>query len=293
MQYKSSDDENKYFNPIPDILDDSKSNYIQCASNSVEIKYSESQGRHIVATKNINIGEILAVETPFSQILVSEYFNHCHNCLKLCYNLLPCEHCTRSFYCNENCRKNALKYHKYECNILKTLLSLKLDKMKLLPLKISLSVKNLYPTISQITQLDPNEIYKSDEYKEIHNLIGNTDTRTVADLFERSTTAAVIFSLIKNNADFFSSDEDETIFKELLLLHFQTASCNFHEISELSKNEGGYYETEEIGAGAFSFLSLFNHSCNPNVVRHCHGDAVVVRAIRSIEKGEQCYDNYG
>lgn len=53
------------------------------------------------------------------------------------------------------------------------------------------------------------------------------------------------------------------------------------------------YEIVEIGAGAYAFMSLLNHSCAPNVVRHCHGNTIVLRAIRPIEIGQQLYDNYG
>uniref|UniRef100_A0A6P7G1M4 SET and MYND domain-containing protein 4-like n=1 Tax=Diabrotica virgifera virgifera TaxID=50390 RepID=A0A6P7G1M4_DIAVI len=168
--------------------------------------------------------------------------------------------------------------------------------MKLLPLKLAVLARDCYTEITRYNELesvDKNNPYRSDRYKEIHNLVANTQSRSVADLFERSTTAAVIYNLVKTHTQFFCGDTDEEMFKEILLLHFQTAPCNFHEISELSSTKEGYFETQEIGAGAFAFLSLFNHCCNPNVVRHCHGNVVVLRAIRSIAKGEQCYDNYG
>lgn len=40
-------------------------------------------------------------------------------------------------------------------------------------------------------------------------------------------------------------------------------------------------------------MSLLNHSCSPNVVRHCHGTAMVLRALRPIPAGQQLLDNYG
>jgi hypothetical protein len=49
----------------------------------------------------------------------------------------------------------------------------------------------------------------------------------------------------------------------------------------------------EIGAAAMPVLSLINHSCNPNVVRICCGDVIVVRAIRRIACGDEILDNYG
>lgn len=282
----------QYFQKIPEIPKNSKSTSIQCASNVLDIKTSDVQGRYVIAKENIEIGDVLAVEKPFCHVLASEFFTHCHECLILCYNLLPCPNCTQVLYCSTECQKNAKIYHMYECKILRTLRGLHLDKLKLLPLKIAISVKNCYSLISHSNE-GPEYFYRSDRYKEIHNLIANTQSRTVADLFERSTTAAIIFNLIQKHTKFFNSELEENVFKELFLKHLQIAPCNFHEISELYKTKDNYFEAQEIGAGAFSFLSLFNHSCNPNVVRHCYGSVVVLRAIRSIKKGEQCYDNYG
>ena len=40
------------------------------------------------------------------------------------------------------------------------------------------------------------------------------------------------------------------------------------------------FQQNEIGAAAFGTLSLINHSCDPNVVRHYHSSHAVVRTIR-------------
>ncbi|XP_018564419.1 SET and MYND domain-containing protein 4 [Anoplophora glabripennis] len=281
-----------YFEPIPEIPENQKNTLIQCASDSIEIKRTENQGRHVGATRDIMVGEILAVEKPFCHILIERFYNHCHNCLKLCYNLIPCVRCTQVMYCDVKCRDNDDGYHKYECRILATVRKLNIDKLKLLPLKIALLVKDKYPIIKEMDNTEEG-LYHSDRYKEIHNLIPNTSSRSVSDMFDRSSTSAIIFHLIKKFTDFFQSEEEETIFKDLILLHMQTSACNFHEISELAENDIGIYEPDEIGAGAYSFLSMFNHRCSPNVLRDCYGPVVVIRAIENIKKGQQCYDNYG
>ncbi|KAJ8935103.1 hypothetical protein NQ314_012999 [Rhamnusium bicolor] len=282
-----------YFEPIPKFPEKNKNTFIDCAADSVEIKYSEDLGRHIVANRNIEIGEILAIEKPFCHILIKQHLNHCHQCMKLSYNLIPCKNCTQALYCSKKCRYNANFYHTYECQILTTMKSMKMDKLKLLPLKIALSVKDQYELIKNGCSTPDKDLYRSDRYQEIHNLVANTDSRSVSDLFDRSVTAAVVFHLIKKYTSFFDKPEDEVTFKELVLLHLQTAACNFHEISELAENKDQIFELDEIGAGAYSFLSMFNHSCSPNVVRHCYGPIIVLRALHSIKKGEQCYDNYG
>ena len=44
------------------------------------------------------------------------------------------------------------------------------------------------------------------------------------------------------------------------------------------------FQVHEIGAGVFGVLSLLNHSCDPNVVRHYYSCNAAVRAIRTIRK---------
>lgn len=278
-----------YYQKIPIIQDELKNSSIQCAASSVEIKYTEDLGRHIVATNDIDIGEIIAIETPFCTSLVRDFTTHCHECLQLCYNLLPCRNCTQAMFCSQECMLSAKKYHRFECKILKTTREFNLDKMKAIALKIALTVTGDYDKI----QNDNEEgKYCSDRYEEIHNLVGNTKARRVSDLFQRATAAAILYYLVKQFSNFFQNEKDESFFREILLLHMQTSPCNFHEISEMCDTDGTL-QPYEFGAGAFSFLSMFNHSCNPNVVRHCHGKTIVLRAIRSIKKGDQCFDNYG
>lgn len=78
----------------------------------------------------------------------------------------------------------------------------------------------------------------------------------------------------------------------LLLKYIMAVASNAHEISELIEVDNGSEvgittESLEVGAALYPLLSLTNHSCDPNVVRHSYGDAVVLRSIQAITKGEQ------
>lgn len=281
-----------YHQSVPVIQEEMKNSSIQSATKSVEIRFSRGLGRHILAVQDIEIGEIIAMEKPFCSVLIDDFRSHCHKCLHLCYNLLPCPDCTQAMFCSKDCLEAVKLYHSYECRILKTLRELNVDKMKMTALSIALFVKDEYTNIQSNFILNEKEMYCSNRYKEIHNLVGNTEHRTVSDLFKRATSAAILFHFVKNFTHFFDDATDESAFKEILLLHIQTAPCNFHEISEIT-DKNGVFESKEIGAGAFSFLSMFNHSCSPNVVRQCYGTSIVLRAIKTIKKGQQCFDNYG
>ena len=81
----------------------------------------------------------------------------------------------------------------------------------------------------------------------------------------------------------------------VLLRHLQNLPCNAHEISELEvqpltgggSNGGGKDATSSIvhetGAAAFGTLSLLNHSCDPNVVRHYYSQ-VISATTNSLDK---------
>ncbi|XP_044754410.1 SET and MYND domain-containing protein 4-like [Coccinella septempunctata] len=291
---KSKQKSLKYYQNIPSIDVNEKNPLIECASNSVELRNDPKQGRFIVATKDIQIGEIIAVEHPTFTVLTDARWCHCYHCLTLCYNLLPCKTCTKALFCSSNCRVKSNYYHKYECPVLATIESLGYNQCRFLPLRVAISMKEHFATLEELELEKLDSVYKSGRYKELHHLVTNQQHRTPSDIFERVTCTALFFKLLKEHTDFFESDDDaKLIFDSLLFQHLQTMACNFHDINELSLNSDGIYESTQLGAGAYNFLSLFNHSCNPNVCRTSYGTTEVVSAVRTIRKGEQLFDNYG
>lgn len=138
--------------------------------------------------------------------------------------------------------------------------------------------------------------YTSQDYSTIYNLVGHSELRTSDDLFMRTISAVFLLKCLQQTSFFDQKDEDFiTFIGGLFLAHLQSFPCNAHEISELVLDETQVATStcQEIGAGIYATLSLFNHSCDPAVTRHFYGDTCVVRAIRPIMKGEQVSDNYG
>ncbi|XP_049854136.1 SET and MYND domain-containing protein 4-like [Schistocerca gregaria] len=325
-----------------------ESNEIVCACDAVEIKYSQDMGRYIQASKNLNPGDVIAIERPYASVLLDDaYYTHCYNCLLRCNALIPCETCSMVMFCSDKCRNEALeKSHSVDCSILAPLTRYGIDKMGMLAVRIILTAaaygKKLNELLSEIRSFEMETSadkrtkgfskdgkYHSDEYTTIYHLVGNTDKRTVGDLFKRAVNAACILHCFEEYSDFFNPEnassnkqlpdsgknkgseghqspqdfqkEAKLIVGGLLLRHLQNLPCNAHEVSEfihisaVAQNKEKFdLDMIEIGAAAYSFLSLINHSCDPNVVRNSHcGSTAVLRVIKPIKKGEQVFDNYG
>ncbi|KAL3268767.1 hypothetical protein HHI36_007867 [Cryptolaemus montrouzieri] len=294
---KLKQEKTPYHQEKPFIDEQNLNPLIECASNSVGIIFNAKLGRHIIATKDIEIGEVIAVEKPAFSALTDEKWCHCHHCLTLCYCLIPCESCTQALFCSDACKDNAKVYHNFECHILATISTLDIVPSRVLPLRISIIVKNGYQDImSGCDDLSNEKLYRSGRYREIHNLVTNLESRSASNLFERVAMTAIFYYLVKQYTDFFKGEDEgcEDTFKTVLLHLLQVSACNFHEINETERNPlTQVYELKTVGAGAYSFLSLFNHSCSPNVGRICYGTTIVLLASESIKKGDQLFENYG
>ncbi|KAE8749514.1 hypothetical protein FOCC_FOCC003780 [Frankliniella occidentalis] len=284
---------------------------IECASSCIALKYSEEKGRHLVATKYIKPGEVLIVEQPFASVLLPDSMaSHCFNCFARCLSPVPCLQCSQVIFCNEKCRLDGWeRFHSVDCSLL-PIISKRVGKMGLLALRVLLIAsqkgKNLQQFFEDVENQDEspdvrtrgfnqNGRYVSTEYWPIHYLIGHSDRRSNADLFRRSVTAACLLHCLEVFSDFFGSNFDDDLYYfcgGILLQQLQSLPCNAHEVSEMIVN-GGSFESQEIGAAGYATLSLLNHSCDPNVVRHSYGDWAVLRAIRPIQQGEDILDNYG
>lgn len=85
-------------------------------------------------------------------------------------------------------------------------MALEVNKLTLMALRISLCVSGGVLEDGEKLKLKTgsSDIYKSSDYSQVHNLVANTELRSVSDLFERATTAAVIFELVEKRTEFFT-----------------------------------------------------------------------------------------
>ncbi|CAB4064363.1 unnamed protein product [Lepeophtheirus salmonis] len=88
-------------------------------ADSVSIGHSPTQGRFTYANRDINPGEIIAVDEPYVKQLDKEHIKtHCWHCLGRAPLPIPCDNCSGVMFCSDVClRLSSTSYHKYECGI--------------------------------------------------------------------------------------------------------------------------------------------------------------------------------
>ena len=279
-----------------------------CATSAFNIINNIEFGRHAVATRDINAGELIVFEEAFASVLFEEHrLTHCHHCFKRCRTLMGCSSCTFVGFCSEECRDLARsKYHLVECNFINHLYVADTGFGHLaLRVIITAGLNNLMKFDSKIpgilNEVADGRIYDSKSYLSIFSLVGHSENRSLSDLFRRSVLAAFLLKFIEQN-DFFTADvTGESLFTKKvcigshILKQLQMLPCNAHAISELHIDRSSIADSElkEIGSAIYATLSLLNHSCDPSVVRHSYGSSCALRAIKKIPKGEMIIDNYG
>ncbi|XP_025991232.2 SET and MYND domain-containing protein 4 isoform X2 [Solenopsis invicta] len=300
--------------PLPTIA--SHNDEVPCASDAVVIKYNNHYGRHIVATRDICPGEVIAVEKPYSLILKQENMQtHCSNCLRVCWANIPCNYCTYAMYCSEECKNiEWKKCHDVECAIFPALIEYSfynLDwcsiRLAVLALRDAGGMKELRTMLKEVDEhADPRTRgfsqdgkLHSDRYISVYSLVTNSEKRSVSDLFKRSldtsfilyylATRTVIFGAkLPEDLNILINNDDITFFGGLILRHQQIIPSNMHTFGEMQG-----LEYKERGIASMPFLSLINHSCDPNILRHSRSEHIVLYAMYPIRKGEQLLDNYG
>ncbi|KAK9307770.1 hypothetical protein QLX08_002008 [Tetragonisca angustula] len=300
-------------------IDDCNPLYPSC-SKAIEIRdEGGSIGRHAIATKDIEPGEIVAIEKPYCAALLSEYrLTNCYYCFTKIFVPMPtiCETCNCVAYCSVPCRNKDAKTHENECTILPSLWASKTSVNCFLALKVIIQrpfdelmeLKDKLETSKGRAQISAQRPYRTDDVETIYGLVTHEDKRTPEDTFHRTYIAAWLLRLLKTSPYFPESvktpdtanakpSDGELYIGGLILHNLMIIQFNAHEISELAVPKGNNTlakaKNKFIGGGLYPTISLFNHSCNPGIIRYFVGTIMVVRAIRSIPSGEEISENYG
>lgn len=173
-------------------------------------------------------------------------------------------------------------YHKYECPILKILWRSGCSITCHMALRIIVQRTFSYFIAAQSTLKKPKEgKYFTDDYARVYHLECNANMRSKGDYFQRTHMAVFLLNLLKKtnyltSNESMSISEVETYAGELILRNLQLLQFNAHEIFELQCekpiSDGAVLRKDQgksafIGGGLYSMLALFNHSCDPSVVR--------------------------
>lgn len=118
---------------------------------------------------------------------------------------------------------------------------------------------------------------------------------TDEEKIEMAVEVAKVFHVLKEFTDFFSEfdiDDNENIFKNIYLKNLNNMNIKDFNV-QVHIQHSLMLRVTTIGNATYNTLSLFNHACNENVMVFFYGASAVVKAIRSIKRGEQCFMNYG
>ncbi|KAG5877079.1 hypothetical protein JTB14_011783 [Gonioctena quinquepunctata] len=284
-QLKKKQQPIRYYTPAPTL--ENTNPLISCASSSVEIKHNQKYGRHIVATEDIKVGDVISVEDSFVHMIHCECkYTHCHLCLELCYNMIPCENCTEALFCGKDCLNQAQSgYHKYECDF---------PPILRFPetLYIRMTLKGL-DELQNKKKVKTDGVFSSDSFKDIVSLETNKSKRNFINLAVPAIMACIGYNCLTNNPEFKSKyDFDPRLLKRYLYKTCMITDGNPFTIKKIRYNYIGI-DSKRVGTAMYSFTSLFNHSCVANCEFFHHGTHIVIRALANIPKGEQCCISYG
>ena len=109
-----------------------------------------------------------------------------------------------------------------------------------------------------------------DDFRRVAHLVRHEDTRSASNFFQHTLMARFLSKcLLKANYFGENANNDDVIKIEALILRsLQFLQFNTHEVAELHKSQRDNSEkTLFIGGALYPNLALFNHSCDPGVVR--------------------------
>lgn len=192
-----------------------------------------------------------------------------------------CEECFHMFYCSEECKANDSRVHRLECPVLR-------HDYPYLAHDFFRLILRLYLVMMNDRKAGRTQDMKT--YTEINGMVRTfADLKTNSEQIKLDAKRMQIFDYCLETIDFnMRSLFDLKTDKELLFLVFCKLSSNLSQIVGFFE----WHKTEVIGSGLYIEMSAIGHSCVPNTAPIFEGSHMVIKAIKSINFGEELTMNY-
>ncbi|ALC41289.1 CG7759 [Drosophila busckii] len=272
-------------------------------SKLVRIDRNKQEGRFARAAADVQVGQELLVEKPYVAVLLEKYAQtHCEFCFVRTVVPVCCPNCADVIYCSEQCQQNSTaKYHKYECGILPIIWRSGASINNHMALRIIASKPldyflQLQPFGNEELPIEELLSLPKDDFRRVAFLERHQQERPPANFFQYVLMSRFLTKCLQAAGYFGSSAGPKQVqaINALLLRSLQFIQFNTHEVAELHKySKAGREKSIFIGGAIYPTLALFNHSCDPGVVRYFRGNTIHINSVRPIEAGLPINENYG
>ncbi|XP_052757185.1 uncharacterized protein LOC113510065 [Galleria mellonella] len=264
----------------------------------------------VVATKNIDVGKLVAVERAYvthrndMNQLIS-----CYNCLKFNLNLIPCDGCCYALFCDEMCKKLCMdEFHRTECQIMDHIFPERSDARFVLPVRAALKMKQAKSwdelvaasqdlTADKLRNRSDSEIYDSRNTFSILNF-NNGKHFVHGKIFNQSFYYAAIVNRLSEIPGYYPQDPKKRLEAMYalgsIMLHLFVTYPFEIEIINAAQNylTNNVTSEPEPNFGWFSFANKLKHCCEPNLLVVGLNDKIGLVAVKPIKKGTEltiCY----
>jgi hypothetical protein len=283
-------------------------------ADCIELRSNKKYGRYLVTNRDLKVGDIIAMEDflYYSTKTLSEAghentdelmnYQVCGFCYKSnLLNLEPCKQCAHTMHCNEECFRNNLgQAHFLECHLMPLFImkttthnvfrsfftALSICNYSIDELKELIEETEAYAKPITVFDFDFSKMTQREKNKKLiqvmycgHRIVKDNLTHAIEFAFTRN---AIIAAMYEANREF--------IVKFITRL-YEVQAQNCYEFSQGIPKLGS--TTVCAGDCMCPGLTLFNHSCSPNVHRVVVGKKFALMVIRKVYEGEQLFDCYG
>lgn len=257
--------------------------------NTDNIKFAEDEifGRHLIANRNFNKGEIIFTEYPIMSTTLNPSDKLCEVCFS--ESIYYSSKLKEEFFCSEKCRQIAYKTY------LKALEGKKINALKEKMAKeyvkdityTDFLVIKIFFMMQQEEMEYPNNPEKHENSMKMrHIYTKNTEEITNINIFKRFLFIKDSLNL-NDNESFSFQFFNETYYK----VHNNLKVINLEE-----KELEDLTDDEMKGSLLHFYFSFLNHSCVPNAKIQKNSKTnlikVTIEAEKNIQKGEQIFISY-
>lgn len=289
---------------------------VPCFAEGIEVKHTKKYGKHIVATRDLDVGQTVIIEDAFCMAPeIDQNYLQCANCCERNVTLIPCNKCSAVMFCSQKCYDDGhLKFHAFECgkrdvcNVWETAPRLVLRTV-IKALKVFPMIEDLMAIIENFNNGKANNAINYADpairaYIRFFWLSKSVEHTSSMQDMQFVHYTKTIHSIIATSPEYqrvFGSLEESRFLAHLILHHFFVVDAN--EFAALSLLHGNH--TTELGLadadnpGGFVFARgiylnscQLNHSCQPNLARIFIGTKLVGKVIRPIKSGQQLFVSY-